>query len=299
MTGAGTGSDDFALITAVLGRHCGITFGPESRSVLERRIQKRVGALGLPNMAGYAKYLGELPSSHPEIQNAIEQVTIKETYFLREALQIEAFLEEISGKKDPYRLRAELPKLNIWSAGCATGEEAYSIAMVLAESHAIDPRNVRILGTDISRKSIEAARKAVYGPSSFRAMPADLKNRYFIRQGDGDLVRDILRQNVRFACANLLEHDKATLAGHFDAIFCRNVLIYFGDASRQRALDIFYEHLTPGGLLCLGHSESLLRTTTPFEAISTRAGILYRKPLVIARRGDGTEAAPELPRGRR
>jgi chemotaxis protein methyltransferase CheR len=294
-------SDDFAQIAAILSRHSGIVFGPESKSVLERRIQKRVGALGLESMGGYAKYLSSLPSSHPEIQNAIEQVTIKETYFLRESLQIDAWIEELSKGRDPMRPRAELPKLSVWSAGCATGEEAYTIAMMLAESHAIDPRNVRILGTDISRRSIEAARKAVYGPSSFRAIPSDLKNRYFIKQDDGDLVRDILRQNVKFACANILERDKAAMVAQFDAIFCRNVLIYFGDAARQRALDLFFENLAPGGFLCLGHSESLLRTSTPFEAVSTRAGILYRKPALPTRRtgSDGIEPGAELPRGRR
>ncbi len=294
---------DFALITEVLGRHSGIEFGPETRSALERRILKRVGALGLDSFAGYAKYIDSLPADHAEIQNAIEQVTIKETYFLRESLQIEALVAELSGRKDVSRARTELTRLNLWSAGCATGEEAYSIAMVLAESHAIDMRSVRIIGTDLSKTSIETARKAVYAHSSFRAMPADLRNRYFIKQPDGDLVRDILRGTVRFACSNILERERSILGGQFDAIFCRNVLIYFGEAARQTALDVFYEHLAPGGILCLGHSESLLRSTTPFEPFSTRAGILYRRPLERPRT-DAIQALPPLltpthPKGRR
>jgi chemotaxis protein methyltransferase CheR len=269
---------DFALITSVLGRHSGIAFGPDTKSVLERRILKRVGALGLDSFNGYARFIEDLPPHHPEIQNAIEQVTIKETYFLRESLQVSAYVDQISARKDMYRPRPDLSGLSIWSAGCSTGEEVYSIAMMLAESHVVDLRSIRIIGSDISNQAIEVARKAVYGASSFRAMPADLKNRYFIKQPDGDLVRDVLRATTRFVRSNIIERDPLNILGQFDAIFCRNVLIYFGEATRQTALDIFYENLVPGGILCLGHSESLLRATTQFEAFSTTAGIIYRKP---------------------
>ena len=269
-------ADDFTLITQVLERYSGVVFGPEARSVLERRVQKRLGALGLATFKQYADFIDELPAHHPEIQAVLDHLTIKETYFLREQLQIETLVDEVTGRRDP--TKAPAARVSIWSAGCSTGEEAYSIAMVFAESRAIDMRNVRIFGSDISRKSVESARKAVYGPSAFRAMPADLRNRYFIKQADGELARDILRAPVRFACANLLDRDKMSVVGQVDAIFCRNVLIYFGEAARREALEVFYDHLGPGGILCLGHSESLLRAPSPFEPFVTPAGVLYRRP---------------------
>lgn len=269
-------ADDFTQITLVLERHSGIVFGQEARSVLERRVQKRLGALGLATFKEYAEFVDAAPPQHPEIQAVLDHLTIKETYFLREQQQIETLVDVLTGRRDP--ARPPPSRVSIWSAGCSTGEEAYSIAMVFAESRSIDMRNLRIFGSDISRKCIETARKASYGPSAFRAMPADLRNRYFIKQPDGELVRDLLKAPVRFACANLLDRDKMSVVGQVDAIFCRNVLIYFGEAARKEALDVFYDHLGPGGILCLGHSESLLRAPSPFEPFVTPSGVLYRRP---------------------
>ena len=278
-------SDPFATIAAILERESGIEFGEEAQASFDRRLSRQLLASGFRSYREYAQYLAGLPRGHADIQAVLEPLTIKETYFLREAQQVEAFIDEARRAVETAARaqggsmlggRSELQRLTIWCAGCSTGEEAYSIAILIAESRAIDLSRVRIFATDISKKAIEAARKAVYGPSSFRAIPRDIKNRYFVSQGEGDLVREIVRSTARFACANILDPER--VIGQVDAIFCRNVLIYFSNAARQTAIQIFYDHLQPGGILCLGHSESLLNVESPFEPISSAAGILYRKP---------------------
>jgi chemotaxis protein methyltransferase CheR len=296
-----TAVDPFATMAAVLERDSGIEFGDEARSTFERRLGRHLLASGFTSYREYASHLQALPVGHPDIQAVLEHLTIKETYFLREAQQVEAFIDEAKrGVEYAVRMglappgsRPELQRLTIWCAGCSTGEEAYSIAILIAESRALDLSKVRIFASDISKKCVEVARRGIYGPSSFRAIPSDIKNRYFVRQGEGELVREIVRGTTRFACANLLDPGK--VIGQVDAIFCRNVLIYFSQTARQEAIEIFYEHLVPGGILCLGHSESLLNAHTPFEPVSTPAGILYRKPRMLP----APDAASKAPRGRR
>lgn len=292
--------ETFNVLARVIEKASGIEFGDDARLTLGRRLAPRLGALHVDSTLGYANLLAGLPATHPEVQALVELVSIKETYFLRETQQIDAFIAEVRGTAHDRRTRKldvgadardrvgsfstgpmpELRRLSIWCAGCSTGEEAFTIAILLAEGM-IDLTKVRIFASDISRKSIEFARRATYGPSSFRAVSPELRNKYFMRGPDGDLVREVIRSTTRFGSGNLLE--PGHVIGQVDAIFCRNVLIYFSHAARRKAIEIFYETLVPGGVLCLGHSESLLNADTPFEALSTPAGILYKKP-----RGRGT-----------
>jgi hypothetical protein len=171
----------------------------------------------------------------------------------------------------------------VWSAGCSTGEEVYSIAILTRESNLFPGRSVRIFGSDISRRCLTAARRGVYGPSAFRAMPTDLRKRYFVDKPDGAHVADDLRSICQFGHLNLLDTARSTVVGRVDVIFCRNVLIYFDDASRRRVIEMFYERLLPGGYLLLGHSESLLNVSTAFELVHLREDLVYRKPLSSTR----------------
>src|SRR5262249_43825561 len=227
---------------------------------------------------------------------AIDLVTINETYFFREEYQLRALRQEIL----PALVRARNRQpLVIWSAGCSTGEEVYSIAIVTAESGLLGGRDVRIFGSDISRRCVAAARRAVYGPSSFRAMPHDYRKRYFVERDDGSHVVDELRSSglCQFGHLNLLDAQRAAVVGRVDVIFCRNVLIYFDEASRRRVIEMFYDRLLPGGYLLLGHSESLLNGSTAFELVHLREDLVYRKPASATRFGFSLEPVAFSVRG--
>lgn len=277
--------EGLARIATLIARHTGIELGAEALASLERKLQKHIGVLKVGTLVEYAKLLESLPEGHPDIQHAIEQATIKETYFWREDLQVAAWMDEVFGavptgyasarKRDA--LPRELPpRLSIWSAGCATGEEVYTIAMMLDEAKLLEKLQFRLVGTDVSRKAIDTARRATYGTSAFRAMPASIRARHFTETDEGAVVGDHLRELCRFQLSNMVS-DGTALFGQVNAVFCRNVLIYFGEAARRKALERFHEALVPGGILCLGHSESLLHMKTPFEPLATSAGILYVK----------------------
>ncbi len=166
----------------------------------------------------------------------------------------------------------------MWSAGCASGEEAYTIAILIQEAGLFADWDVRVFGSDISRKVLQIARKGIYGRASFRTTEPRVQRRYF-READGKhQVRDELKQQVSFGQINLFDEPMTMLVGEVDVIFCRNVLIYFDQASRKRVIDTLYRKLSKGGYLLLGHSESLINLTTAFELVHLKNDMVYRKP---------------------
>ncbi len=276
--------NEFRLLRELINRFCGMQFSADTRYVFERRLRERVRELGLTDFTQYYHYLLYHSNAKAEIENAVDALVTNETYFFREEYQLRAFQEEILPELRT-RLAAEGRKnLTVWSAGCSTGEEVYTIAMLIDESHLFDGWDVRVFGNDISRRVVAFARRAVYGPSSFRAFPPRYEH-YFVRGGDsvddrgGRQVAPNIRAMCHFGHLNLLERDRSALIGRANVVFCRNVLIYFDDGARRHVIDTFYERLHPGGYLLLGHSESLLNTTTAFELVHLTSDMVYRRPL--------------------
>ncbi len=268
---------EFRLLRELFNESCGIAFAADARPVVERRLRERLGALGLSSFGEYYQFLRFHERGKAELEEAIDAVTINETYFFREAYQLRAYRQEIlPNLPDPDRL-------NVWSAGCSTGEEVYTIAMVTKESGLVADGTFRIFGSDISRRCVAAARRGVYGASSFRATPAEARRRWFVERDDGLHVAEELRPPCHFGHLNLLDATRAVVVGRVDVIFCRNVLIYFDDHSRRRVIDMFYDRLQPGGYLLLGHSESLLNLSTAFELVHLKDDLVYRKPLSASR----------------
>lgn len=276
--------DEFRLLRDLFNEHAGLWFGPESRSALERRLRERVTTLGLSSYGEYYQLLRFGERGRAELEEAIDLCTINETYFFREGYQLNAFQNEIL----PILRRSPYPRerLSIWSAGCSTGEEVYTIAINVLETSLFRSRDVRIFGSDISRRCVAAARRGVYGPSAFRVTPDDTRKKYFHETLEGWHVLDDLKSMCHFGHLNLVETSRAAMVGRVDVIFCRNVLIYFDDASRRRVIDMFYDRLLPGGFLLLGHSESLLNVSTAFELVQLREDLVYRKPLTSLRTDD-------------
>ena len=269
---------EFRLLREHINRFCGMDFSDDTRFVFERRLRDRVIELGVASFTQYYHHLRYHPNARAELEAAVDALVTNETYFFREDYQLKAFRHEILPALHE-RLRAEGRKrLTIWSAGCSTGEEVYTLAMLIADTHLFSGWDVRVFGSDISRRVLSVARKAVYGASSFRAMPPDFE-RHFVETPDGRQVVAPIRAMCHFGHLNLLDHDRSALIGSADVIFCRNVLIYFDDASRRRVVDSFYQRLQPGGYLLLGHSESLLNSSTAFELVHLRTDLVYRRPL--------------------
>ncbi len=273
------GTEAFRILRDAIYTHCGIWFDDATQFLLERRAAPRLDALGVGDFEEYCRILrGSLPAARrTEIDELVELCTTKETYFFREQYQLDAYREEIL----PALFRANQKKrsLTVWSAGCSSGEEAYTVAIQLLESGLFADWEVRIFGSDISRKMLQIARRARYGKNSFRSAEPRLLRRWF-REVEGQYeVKDEVKSLVRFGQINLIDGAQSHLVGDVDVIFCRNVLIYFDLSSRRKVLDGLYQKLLPGGYLCLGHSETLLNVTTAFELVHLKNDLVYRRPL--------------------
>jgi chemotaxis protein methyltransferase CheR len=267
--------DEFRLIRDLVSAHAGIYFGDEALPIVERRLRERVDALGLSSFGEYYRFLRLSSCGEAEIDEALDLLTTNETYFFREDYQLRALRDEVL----PEIARTKGQKvLSVWSAGCSTGEEAYTLAMVISSSALFSGWQVRVYGSDISRRCVVAARRGVYGQSAFRTTPAEIRQNYFVDQPGGAHVADKIRGLCHFGHLNLMDAERVRLVGRVDIVFCRNVLIYFDQRSRKRVIDTLYDRLLPGGLLFLGHSESLLNVSTAFELVHLREDLVYRKP---------------------
>lgn len=283
-TGPRLSVHEYRLISEFIGGHCGIVLGKDLRFVVERKLRERVIELALPTFSEYYHHLRYHPDRAAEIERAIDILTTNETYFFRERSQLDAFGRDVLPKLKEQA--AHRKRLAIWSSGCSTGEEAYTLAIKIVRSGLFDGWDVRIFGNDISRRVLQVARRGVYGPNSFRAMPPEYRE-HFTETPEGLMVEPKIRSLCQFGHFNLLDTDRAAMVGRVDAIFCRNVLIYFNDSARRRVIQSFYERLYPGGYLMLGHSESLLNASTAFELAHLSGDLAYRKPLDVAR-GENT-----------
>jgi chemotaxis protein methyltransferase CheR len=269
-------SEDFRMLRDVIGARMGLSLPPSTRPSLERRLRERLAVLNLETFAEYTQYLSFDPGGGDEWDALYDLLTTSETYFFREDYQLRAFQDEVLPQL--VELAKPRKRLTIWSAGCSTGEEVYTIAMLVHESNLVPGWDVRVFGSDISKRCIDVARRGVYGPSSFRTTSKDKRRAYFIDRTDGAHVVERIRSMCHFSQMNLLERDKARLIGRVDAVFCRNVLIYFDPHARKATIDLFHERLYPGGVLLLGHSESLLNVSTAFELLHLKEDLVYRKP---------------------
>jgi chemotaxis protein methyltransferase CheR len=277
-------ADEYRLLRDLVSERLGIWFAPEARVSLERRLRERLVVRGLSSFADYYQLLKYGPTAAEEWEDAAEVLTTHETYFFREDYQLRAFRDELLPMFAKQAVRSK--RLRVWSAGCSTGEEAYTIAILALESGLFRPADgweVRVYGSDLSKKCIAAARRGVYSGASFRSTSEVAKRAWFVAgssaEPDAYGVSPEVRALCQFGQMNLLDGERTQLVGPCDAIFCRNVLLYFDGGSRRRVIEMFYERLVPGGVLLLGHAESLLNVSTAFELLHLREDLVYRKPI--------------------
>ncbi|HWD29426.1 MAG TPA: protein-glutamate O-methyltransferase CheR [Rhizomicrobium sp.] len=270
------GIDEYRRLCEYLYRRTGMPFTEARRYFVERRVVERMAQTGAVSFASYfARLRGDLDG---EIEKLINALTVNETYFYREDYQLACLTSDLLRERLKVKPRGEA--VRIWSMPCSTGEEPYSIALWLLENWPqVDAHDVEIVGSDIDTKVLEAAREGLYGKRALMRLTPALIEKYFTAEGpDSWRILDDLRQSVRFTSANLVEREQMRPQGLFDVIFCRNVLIYFDDASRRVAAENLYENLAPGGYICLGHTESMSRISPLFEVCRFADAIVYRKP---------------------
>jgi chemotaxis protein methyltransferase CheR len=269
--------EEFRLLRELIQDHCGLWFRDESAYLLERRLWPRLQFHGHTSFGDYYRLLRYDLARRSELETAVELLTTNETYFWREPQQLRAFGEEILPMLADENARER--RLRVWSAGCSTGEEAYTIAIMLSRSGLFAGWELDVLGSDISRRVLAVARAGTYGPHAFRSPESDAVKPWFTPAGDGRFtIRPAIRQLVTFAHLNLLDLNAISVVGRVDVIFCRNVMIYFDLEARRRVTSTFHGKLRDGGFLLLGHSESLLNVTADFELVHLKNDLVYRKP---------------------
>jgi len=268
--------EEFRLLSDLIHEYCGLSFDHDMLFMLQRRLAPRLEYLGLPDFGRYYRLLRYDPRQRGELEMAAEALTTNETYFYREPHQLRAFAQEILPLLA--ERRAEAKRLRIWCAGCSSGEEAYTVAVLLLQSGLFEGWKLEVLGSDITRRVLAVARAGAYGPHAFRTAEAELVKPYFRLEGGKWQAREPLQKLVSFTHMNLLDEWAARCLGTMDVVFCRNVLIYFDLEARKRAVRTFYHQLAEGGYFLLGHAESLLHVTTDFEIAQLRQDLVYRKP---------------------
>ena len=284
MTGTGLGGGEAVQLSAAelqhfmsfLYRRTGMHFGKNKQYYIDRRVADRVAAT---QSRDFADYFALLRSDAAELEIFINAFTVNETYFYREEHQLLCLSKELL----PLLTAGKIPgdRVRIWSAACSTGEEPYSIAIWLLENwRMVDAFNVEIVGSDIDTRALCEARAGWFGPRALAKLSPPILDDYFEpRENDQQQIIQDLRESVIFTPVNLIDAASVAGQGLFDVIFCRNVLIYFDDASRRAAAENLRAALRPGGFLCLGHSESMTRIRDDFETCRFEDAIVYRKPV--------------------
>jgi chemotaxis protein methyltransferase CheR len=267
---------DYKRLCDLIYAKAGINLGAQKKTMIEVRLRHRMRALDISSYGEYCDYLFGAKGLKEELVSMIDVVTTNKTDFFREAKHFN-FLVEKAVPAQTSRYESGEPFL-IWSAGCSTGEEPYTMAMVLSEYALVHPGfRFRILATDISTIVLKKARLGIYSREMAEPVPDMLKRRYFMRSREPGSTRlrmvPELRHLIDFRRLNFMDDDYR-ISGKMDAIFCRNVIIYFDRPTQERILRKLCRHLAPQGYLFVGHAESLHEMALPLEPV---APALYRR----------------------
>ncbi len=265
--------EELALFNELLSSRFGLVFPEHKREILESRLEPRLRANHVHRYIDY--YLLLQYDLQRELDPLTRAVTNNESYFFREAAQLEALQGQLVAE---LMAEGDAGKLRLLSAGCAAGEEPYSINIqVRTNCLGLQSKDFEIDAIDIDSERLEMARKGVYRPNALRTLNADQRARFFVaREADEFELRDTFRYGIRFQNGNIVDLSQFP-ARSFDIVFCRNVLIYFAEPALKLAIENFARLLRPGGLLFLGHSESIIGLTSLFQVERIEGCIAYRR----------------------
>jgi chemotaxis protein methyltransferase CheR len=274
---AGLTAEDIARFCEFFYRKTGISLDERRQSYAARRLADRMAASRSRSFREYFTTL-RLQASGEELQAVINEMTVNETYFLREAYQFDALirdmLPEIAARKRPGE------RIRIWCVPCSSGEEPYSVAIrILEDWPDADRYDIEIHGSDLDSAMLGRAKEGLYDARSLSRVSSRLREKYFHCAGEERWrICDELRGSIEFSRINIVDPVAMARMRGFDVIFCRNLLIYFDDLSRRLAAELMHEALTPGGFVCLGHSESMSRISSLFLPRKFDAALIYQKP---------------------
>jgi len=269
---------EFSNLRDFIYDKCGIYVADNRKYLLENRLANRLKKLNLRNFDEYYNYLRYDAGRERELRKLFEVITTNETSFYRNPPQLEVFQNQVLNdvlsdcrKKDK--------KLRIWSAGCSTGEEPYTISMILHEilKAEMPAWDIKITANDLSERVLESARRGIYNDYTLRTTAPEIAKRYFTMDNGTNTIKDEVKKLVNFGQINLKDRLQLRRVERSQIVFCRNVIIYFDDEMKKQVFNAFYDNLLPGGYLIIGHSESLHNITRAFKPVHYPGAIIYRK----------------------
>jgi chemotaxis protein methyltransferase CheR len=262
------------LFRQLLTSRAGMTFEDSRHAFLEGRVRGRMTKVGARSLYEYYRMVAA-PTGARELQELVDEVSINETSFFRMPSHFEFLAQTALPARLRVRREARSKRLRIWSAGCSTGQEVYSIAMVYLETAVFhESWELQLVGTDISAKALAQARAAAYDKRQLNDVSPARRQMFFDRKGERYGVRAWVKKSIDFMRGNILDGPPW---GDADIVFCRNVMIYFDPLHQQRLISRIADALAPGGYLFLGHTETLRGVSEAFRMVSLRPGIAYQR----------------------
>ncbi|WP_028575534.1 CheR family methyltransferase [Desulfonatronovibrio hydrogenovorans] len=270
---------EFEELRSFIYQLAGIDVPKQRKYLLENRLRSRIIELKLKSFSEYYQYLRHGADRKQEIEVFCEKMTTNETSFFRDQKQLDVFRDSILMPTLDEQKNSGRKSLNIWSAGCSSGEEPYTLSMMLHEilKLGIIGWKIRITANDISSAMIEKAKQGLYNDYSLRNTPKDIIARYFTKEPGGYRIHPKVQKNVNFQKINLNDTAALKTIPRSQIVFCRNVIIYFDLAMKKKVINAFYDNLQPGGYLILGHSESLHSITNIFQPVRKPGGMVYQR----------------------
>ncbi len=263
---------EFLALRDCIRERFGIFYDDTKQFLLQSRLQTRLLKTRMQDFHSYYRFLISAPDREHEWGELASVLCNNETYFFRERAQLDVLVTDVLDEalRNGGRLR-------VWSSACSTGEEPFTVAMMLTETRRISPASITLRATDLSPRALQKASTGFYRELSFRATPPEMVQKYFRPFEGGFFINDEIKRMADFSRMNLLDARSVAAMGVYDAIFCRNVLIYFDKPTQKRVVEAFARALRPGGYLFLGHAESIMRLTDLYEPVVTPKAIYYRR----------------------
>ena len=292
--------EEFLMIRDFIHEKSGIFFAENKMYLVQNRLEKRMAELAMKNVRDYFYHV-KYDVSQKEFNRLMVLMTTNETSFYRNEPQLICFSEEVLPLIVQEKMRLKGARtLRIWSAGCSTGEEPYTLAILIMERlRSLAGWNIEIIANDISEDVLHRARTGSYSGITMRNVPPDMLGRYFIKTGDNYVVNPDAKALVKFSQINLNEPLKVAQMTNMDVVFCRNVMIYFSDEVKKQIVRGFFNALSPGGYLYIGHSETLHGISKAFKLVYFKNALVYRKESERLRQAGESEPADAMTAARR